>query len=134
MFDLNTRALGQASAAAANWFWNFIISRFTPTMFLKMGANGFGVYIFFASMMVASVVFIWFLLPETKGLPLEDMDRLFSIRPVRGAHARVLAEVRAREEEFRRGADGKGEELSVVKTKVGEHFEYVEEMSGSHSR
>lgn len=30
MFDNNTRALGQASAAANNWFWNFIISRFTP--------------------------------------------------------------------------------------------------------
>ena len=30
IFDQNTRSLGQASAAANNWFWNFIISRFTP--------------------------------------------------------------------------------------------------------
>jgi len=29
MFDQNTRSLGQASAAANNWFWNFIISRFS---------------------------------------------------------------------------------------------------------
>lgn len=26
MFDMNTRGLGQASAAANNWFWNFIVS------------------------------------------------------------------------------------------------------------
>ena len=29
MFDQSTRSLGQASAAANNWFWNFIISRFS---------------------------------------------------------------------------------------------------------
>lgn len=26
MFDMNTRGLGQASASASNWFWNFIVS------------------------------------------------------------------------------------------------------------
>lgn len=64
IFDQNTRSLGQASAAANNWFWNFIISRFTPQMFLTMG---YGVYFFFASLMILSVVFVWFLIPETKG-------------------------------------------------------------------
>ena len=32
IFDQQVRGLGQASAAASNWFWNFIISRFTPQM------------------------------------------------------------------------------------------------------
>ena len=36
IFDQSTRSLGQASAACNNWFWNFIISRFTPQMFLSM--------------------------------------------------------------------------------------------------
>lgn len=36
MFDLNTRSLGQASAAMSNWLYNFIISRFTPQMFTSM--------------------------------------------------------------------------------------------------
>lgn len=41
MFDMTTRSLGQANAAMNNWFWNFIISRFTPNMFLNMGAGGY---------------------------------------------------------------------------------------------
>lgn len=123
MFDNNTRALGQASAAANNWFWNFIISRFTSQMFLAMGKNGYGVYIFFASMMVCSVVFVWFLVPETKSVPLERMDALFSIKPVRKANAIVIAEIRAEEAEFRHDAEGAG--LSVAKDKMG-HMEKVE--------
>lgn len=71
MFDQSVRSLGQASAAANNWFWNFIISRFTPQMFNNMGNSGCGVYFFFASMMLLSVPFVYFLIPETKGtLPL----------------------------------------------------------------
>ncbi|KAI0473411.1 general substrate transporter [Xylariaceae sp. FL0804] len=102
MFDQNTRSLGQASAAASNWFWNFIISRFTPQMFLTMG---YGVYFFFASLMLLSVVFVYYLVPETRGVPLEAMDRLFEIRPVSRAHGVVLGEVKARDEEFRRGVE-----------------------------
>ncbi|KAI4721903.1 quinate permease [Aureobasidium sp. EXF-10727] len=108
MFDSNTRSLGQASAAANNWFWNFIISRFTPQMFLNMGPSGCGVYFFFASMMLLSIVFVWYLVPETKSIPLEAMDRLFEIKPVRKANKVVIEEVRLREEEFRHDAEGAG--------------------------
>ncbi|KAL1301825.1 hypothetical protein AAFC00_006011 [Neodothiora populina] len=123
MFDQNTRSLGQASAAANNWFWNFIISRFTPQMFLNMGQSGCGVYFFFASMMILSIVFVWFLIPETKSVPLEDMDRLFSIRPVRRANTVVLEEVRLREEKFRH--DVESADLSTAKDKV-RHRENIE--------
>ncbi|ROW04717.1 hypothetical protein VMCG_04857 [Cytospora schulzeri] len=99
MFDQNTRSLGQASAAASNWFWNFIISRFTPQMFLAMS---YGVYMFFASLMLLSVAFVYFLVPETKSIPLETMDRLFRVRPVRRANAVVMEELRVQDEEFRR--------------------------------
>ena len=47
-------------------------------MFLKMGGSGYGVYIFFGVMQIFSIIFIVFLLPETKGIPLESMDMLFS--------------------------------------------------------
>ncbi|KAF2157349.1 quinate permease [Myriangium duriaei CBS 260.36] len=128
MFDNNTRALGQASAAASNWFWNFLISRFTSNMFLKMGRNGYGVYIFFASMMILSIIFVFFVVPETKSVPLERMDRLFSIRPVRKAHKTVMAEVRAEEEDFRHDVDGAG--LSIEKT----NLEHVEKADHVHNR
>lgn len=103
MFDENSRSIGQASAAANNWFWNFIISRFTPQMFLKMG---YGVYFFFASLMILSATFVWLFVPETKALPLDTMNRLFEIKPVRKAHAIMLEELRVQEEEFQRNAAG----------------------------
>ncbi len=66
-------------------------------------AMGFGVYFFFASLMLCSVVFVFFLMPETKGIPLEAMDRLFDRSiPARKAHKIVLAELRATDVEFRR--------------------------------
>ncbi|KAK7914045.1 quinate permease [Apiospora marii] len=113
IFDQNTRSLGQASAAANNWFWNFIVSRFTPQMFLKMG---YGVYFFFASLMILSVVFTYFLVPETKAIPLEHMDRLFAIKPVRKANDVIMEELRRQDEEFRHAVEGV--DLSERKEKV----------------
>ncbi|KAI3319302.1 quinate permease [Xylariaceae sp. AK1471] len=117
IFDQNTRSLGQASAAASNWFWNFLISRFTPQLF---NALGYGVYFFFASLMVLSIVFVFFLIPETKGIPLEAMDSLFKERPVWRAHDRVMDELRLHDEEWRRNADGVGLQLEKEKIAVEE--------------
>lgn len=93
-------------------------------MFLKMGPHGSGVYFFFASCMIVSIFFVYFLIPETKAIPLESMDRLFEIKPVRKANAIIHAEDAAREEEFRHDAEGAG--LSIAKEKIG-HFENVQE-------
>jgi magnesium-transporting ATPase (P-type) len=99
MFDQNTRSLGQANAAASNWLWNFIIARFTEQMF---NTWGYGVYFFFASLMIISCVFVFFCVPETKGIPLEAMDQLFMEKPVWRAHKKVMDDLRRHDEEFRR--------------------------------
>ncbi|KAJ4187511.1 hypothetical protein NW767_000017 [Fusarium falciforme] len=103
MFDQNTRSLGQANAAANNWFWNFIIARFTEQMF---NAWGYGVYLFFASLMVISIFFVFFCIPETKTIPLEAMDKLFEVKPVWRANKIVLEELHLQDEEFRQNVDG----------------------------
>lgn len=59
---------------------------------------------------------VYFLVPETKSVPLESMDRLFAIRPVRKAHKIVIAEDQTRDQEFRQDADGAG--LTIAKEKV----------------
>lgn len=105
MFDTNMRSLAQACAAASNWLWNFLISRFTPQMFTAMG---YGVYFFFASLMILSVFFVFFLIPETKGIPLESMDRLFEIKPIWRAHAQIVATLREEEEGFRHDIEESG--------------------------
>ncbi|CCX30034.1 quinate permease [Pyronema domesticum] len=94
IFDQHIRTLTQASCAANNWFWNFMISRFTPQMFSSMG---YGVYLFFASLMMISAPYVYFLVPETKGVPLEDMDKLFGkdVKPW-NAHKQIMHDVRMR--------------------------------------
>ena len=113
MFDPNMRSLAQACAAASNWLWNFLISRFTPQMFAKMG---YGVFFFFASLMILSTVFVFFLVPETKGVPLESMDQLFEIKPVWKAHSQIVERLREEEERFRHDI----EESGVAANKIGD--------------
>jgi sugar porter (SP) family MFS transporter len=101
MFDQNVRTLAQAFAAANNWFWNFMVARFTAQMFTAMG---YGVYFFFASLMFGSVIFVYFLLPETKNIPLEGIDRLFDRRlKASQAHRIVWQELAEEEEALRIG-------------------------------
>lgn len=114
MFDQNMRSFAQACAAASNWLWNFLISRFTPQMFDTMD---YGVYFFFASLMLISIVFVYFLVPETKGIPLENMDMLFELKPW-NAHSMVLQRLREDEEQFREAAKGVQAEKSSPPTHV----------------
>lgn len=79
------RSATQAFIAASNWLFAFLIARFTPQMFAAMG---FGVYLFFAALMLVSIPIVYFVVPETSGIPLEHMDELFAVSP-RKAHAIV---------------------------------------------
>lgn len=123
MFPQHVRTLGQAFAAASNWFFNFLVARFTAQMFKAMG---WGVFIFFASLMMCSIVFVFFLVPETKGIPLESMDRLFSSElKARHAHGIVLGELKDDEEAFRRNVEGSGIGLDKEGNEKSAHVEVV---------
>ncbi|KAJ7066773.1 general substrate transporter [Mycena belliarum] len=117
MFPQHVRTFTQACQAASNWFWGFIIARFTPQMFTSMG---FGVYIFFATLMVISIPFVYFILPETKQVPLERMEELFEpgMKPWK-AHAIVMARVHETRLQ-RNDAPGKGSPHSASFEKNGE--------------
>ncbi|KAG6901926.1 hypothetical protein C0995_006637 [Termitomyces sp. Mi166 len=90
-FPQHVRTFTQACMAASNWLYGFLIARFTPQMFLAMG---YGVYIFFASLMMLSIFYVFFVLPETKQVPLERMEELFApgLKPWK-AHSVVMARV-----------------------------------------
>jgi len=74
IFSNNLRSYGVAWAAATQWLWNFAVSYVTPVLEEKL-SNG-GVFFFFASINIVSCLYAA-LLPETRGLSLEDMDVLF---------------------------------------------------------
>lgn len=75
----------------------------------------YGVYFFFASIMLLSAPFVYYLIPETKSVPLEAMDRLFGIKPVRNANKIILNEWR--QEEAQLHEQIKDASLTTVNTK-----------------
>lgn len=74
IFSNNLRSYGVAWAAATQWFWNFVVSYVTPLLVQHLSRGG--VFFFFAAINIFSCAYA-FLIPETKGLSLEDMDVLF---------------------------------------------------------
>ncbi|CAE6451579.1 unnamed protein product [Rhizoctonia solani] len=78
IFPLGVRALGQTITSATQWLWQFVIARSTPYMIKNIG---YGTYLFFGSCMILMIPWVYFILPETKGVALEDMDRLFGYCP-----------------------------------------------------
>lgn len=86
IFPLNIRAKGMSLAVASNWLWNFGIGYATPYLVNKTttGVTGIkaadlGVKVFFiwGATCVGCFVFTYFFIPETKGLSLEQIDRLY---------------------------------------------------------
>ncbi|KAK5172041.1 uncharacterized protein LTR77_003678 [Saxophila tyrrhenica] len=73
------RALNVSLAAATQWLFNLVIARSVPNMLATMGEGGYGCFILFSVFCLSMFVFVWFLVPETKGLSLETMDDLFGV-------------------------------------------------------
>lgn len=92
VFDQNIRSFVQAINAAVSWVPIFVMSRYTTNMIDTMS---YGIYYFFASLAVLSIPFVFFFVPETKGIPLEDMDKLFDRNlSAHNAHRVVLSQAR----------------------------------------
>jgi MFS transporter, SP family, arabinose:H+ symporter len=75
IFPNKFRAEGQSLGCFTHWFCAALITTFFPKIVTSF-APGY-VFAFFCSMMVLQLVWVTFMVPETKGVPLEDMaDRL----------------------------------------------------------
>ncbi|KAH9868319.1 hypothetical protein J1614_007391 [Plenodomus biglobosus] len=73
------RSLNVAIAAATQWLFNFVVARATPNMMATVGQGGYGTFLIYGSFCFSMFIFVWFFIPETKGLSLEKMDDLFGI-------------------------------------------------------
>jgi sugar porter (SP) family MFS transporter len=72
IFPNEVRAAGQAFGSFIHWIFAAIIANIFPIM---AGALGGGhIFLFFTLMMVLQLLFVRFMMPETKGVALEDMD------------------------------------------------------------
>ena len=78
-FPLPIRSRGVGISTACNWFWNCIIAVVAPYMVGNAnGSANLGPKIFFiwGSLSIFSGLFAYFLVPEMKGLTLEQIDKM----------------------------------------------------------
>ena len=79
-----TAVRGQAAAFAAmiDWLANFLVIELFPVSQNAISLGG--VLVVFAGLCALAIVFIWKFLPETKGLPVEDIIQLFDEQAHKG--------------------------------------------------
>lgn len=77
IYPLPIRAKGVALATASNWLWNFVLGYVTPYMVdPDQGNLGPKVFFVWGSTCTLCFCFAYFFVPETKGLSLEQVDRM----------------------------------------------------------
>ncbi|CCT75169.1 related to quinate transport protein [Fusarium fujikuroi IMI 58289] len=69
------RSFGSALSQTFHWLFYFGINRATPSILSSM--HNWGAFIFFAGWCLVAVIYVFFAVPETAGLPLEHIDALF---------------------------------------------------------
>lgn len=72
VFPNTVRAKGQALGSFTHWFMCAAISWTFPVI---AGASGGHAFAFYAVMMVLQLVWVIFVMPETKGIPLEEVEQ-----------------------------------------------------------
>ena len=77
IFPNRLRASGQAFGSSTHWVLAAIIPSSIPFLFSTIGPGY--VFAFFAFMMVLQLVFVIFMMPETKGKSLEELSEQLSI-------------------------------------------------------
>lgn len=77
IYPLRIRSKAMAVATAANWIWGFLISFFTPMI---TAAIHFYYGFVFTGCLIFSFFYVYFFVYETKGLSLEEVDELYSLK------------------------------------------------------
>ncbi|KAK1923204.1 hypothetical protein DB88DRAFT_494227 [Papiliotrema laurentii] len=74
IMPLAFRAKGVSISTATNWLFNYWVGVTTPLFQELIGWRLYPMHAFFCAV---SFVLVYFLYPETRGVPLEEMDKLF---------------------------------------------------------
>ncbi len=77
IFPNRHRAEGQALGSFTHWFFAALLTTFFPKMVTSFPAGY--VFLFFCGMMVLQLIWVKTMVPETKGVPLESMQKQLGI-------------------------------------------------------
>ncbi|SNX85447.1 probable monosaccharide transporter [Melanopsichium pennsylvanicum] len=83
-FNSPTRAKAISLGSASNWIWNFLLSYFSNQIAAELGPF---IMLIFGGVLCFAFVYVYFMIPETKGISLEDVELLYSqhIQPWKSA-------------------------------------------------
>ncbi len=73
VFPNHIRAAGQSLGTSTHWIFAALITLTMPYLLHRF--NGGPIFAFFAGMMVLQLLFVIFIMPETKGISLEDLQK-----------------------------------------------------------
>ncbi|KAH8552440.1 general substrate transporter [Umbelopsis sp. PMI_123] len=84
IFPLPIRSRGVALSTSSNWLWNCIIAVITPYLVGPTEANlQSKIFFLWGSLCLSCIFYSYFLVPETKGLTLEQVDQMMDEVPPR---------------------------------------------------
>ena len=77
IFPNEVRASGQSLGCFTHWIFAAFIANFFPVLASNPDIGPTKIFFSFAAMMVLQLLYVRFMMPETKGVALEDMQRQF---------------------------------------------------------
>ena len=75
IFPNKVRAFGQSWGSGTHWVFAALITLFAPVVIEIFSENPWPIFAFFSFMMVLQLLFVLTMMPETKGVPLEELEK-----------------------------------------------------------
>jgi hypothetical protein len=83
IFPNHLRSYGQSFGSSVHWILAAVVPSLIPVLFVSIGPGV--VFLFFAFMMVLQLLFVWKIMPETKGKSLEQIEIDMGLVPGRSS-------------------------------------------------
>lgn len=90
IFPMDVKEKAMSTSVGSQWLANFIIAFLVPQQVAIMKKSG--TFFFYSVCLAITFTIVYLAVPETKGLPLEDMDKLFGARKGRSDTSSVSSD------------------------------------------